>query len=548
MTALTRTIAAVREGVSVWPRWLVLGVAGIAVVLLLGLPTIITPLATDQVLYALGARTILDGGQLYKDFWEIKPPLVFLIYAIPFAVAGEHMEAIRVLDLINTLFAMAAIFLLSRRYFSERAAVLAAAFYAFTYLARTNPSDLAEAESFMAAPLALAFYLYTPNASDRRAALRALGAGLLLGGVFALKSTAILFVLGLPAAELLWRDQGGWTPRRAAERLALAVGGFLLVQAVIVAYLAIGGALSDFIDIQRHYTAPYNRYRYAPAGMSHLRFLVQATADWIKSAAFIVVPAGAALFFALFRGREARAVWLLALLSALGVVAIWWQGKMFDYHWLLLIPLLAPLAGYAVDQLGVLFSRLDRSQAWAGWALLAGGLAALALTPIANKYDDYRVLARYASGSMDRRGVEAHYYPLFRQNHEVVDYIKANSGQGDRVFVWGLWPQIYFWLDRPLVDRFAANHGLRATWAPAAWRNELIDDLVADPPRYIAVAAGDNQPWLVGNGETSDQHLRDSFPELNLLLESNYQPVLNLDLFVLYERAPVAVQGRPPSR
>ena len=82
----------------------------IAFVIVLGLPTIIVPLATDQVIYSLGARTILDGGQLYKDFWEIKPPLIFLIYALPSAIAGEHMEAIRVLDLLNTLLAMGALF------------------------------------------------------------------------------------------------------------------------------------------------------------------------------------------------------------------------------------------------------------------------------------------------------------------------------------------------------------------------------------------------------------------------------------------------------
>jgi hypothetical protein len=158
------------------------------------------------------------------------------------------------------------------------------------------------------------------------------------------------------------------------------------------------------------------------------------------------------------------------------------------------------------------------------------------------------VLARYASGSMGRRDVEAHYYPQYRQNHQVVDYIEANSGVGDRVFVWGLWPQIYFWLDRPLVDRFVANHGLRATWTPASWRRALIDDLVADPPRYIAVATGDNQPWLVGTAQTSDQHLRDSYPELRSFLEVDYQPVLDLGLFVLYERAPVAVQAGPPQR
>lgn len=544
MTVLSRAIAAVTEGVSVWPRWLVLALAGVAFVLALGLPTVIIPLATDQVLYSLGARTVLDGGQLYEDLWDIKPPLIYLIYAIPFAIAGEHMEAIRVLDLLNTGLAVGAVFLLTRRFFSERAAVFAAGFYAFTYLAWTAADGLAEAESFMAAPLALAFALYVPDDARRDAGLRALAAGLLLGAAFALKGTALLFVLGLPAGELLLRREGQWSRMGAAGRLALAAGGFLLVQAAVAVYLAGAGALDDFIDIQRHYTVDYNAYRYPPQG-SHLRFLLDATSLWVESVPFLVVPAAGALLFALFRPRELGAVFLLALLSLLGVVGTWWQGKMFPYHWIILIPLLAALAGSAVDQLGVLLGRLERPRAVAAWAVLGVGLLVLAFQPLLDTYDDYRNLVRFADGSLSRREVEARYYVLYEQNHQLVDYVRANGDEDDRLFIWGLWPQPYFWLDRPLVDRFVVNHGLRATWAPDSWREELIEDLTANPPRFFAVARGDNQPWLVGTSQTSDEHLRDSFPELRAFLEERYVPVLDLELFILYERAPVLVQKAP---
>ena len=64
-------------------RGLLVTTGAALVVLFFGLPTLIIPLATDQVLYALGARTILDGGVLYSDLWEIKAPAVFLIYAAP---------------------------------------------------------------------------------------------------------------------------------------------------------------------------------------------------------------------------------------------------------------------------------------------------------------------------------------------------------------------------------------------------------------------------------------------------------------------------------
>ena len=63
----------------------------------------------------------------------------------------------------------------------------------------------------------------------------------------------------------------------------------------------------------------------------------------------------------------------------------------------------------------------------------------------------------------------------------------------------------------------------------------------APPPRYIALGLGDNQPWLVGTSQTSDEYVRDDFPQLLLFLQENYQLVRNFGIMVLFERLPVAV-------
>jgi hypothetical protein len=542
MTAILRALT------HAWPRWLVLTVSGVAFLLVLGLPTIIIPFATDQVWFALGTRTILDGGQLYRDFWEHSPPLIYFLYALPFLLAGEHMEAVRVFDLINVGVAMAGVFFLGRRFFGERAGVFAAGLYAFAYLAWTVPADLGERESFMAAPLAFALALYEPDDTRPDAPLRAVLAGLLLSVPFAFKAPALLFVLALPAAELLLRREGSWSTSGAAYRLALAALGFAVLPVALALYMVAGGVLDNFIDIERHYTVHYNAYRYPPGAASQLRFLLDGTSNFITSASFLVVPAGGAVLFAFFRSRDARAVALLAFVTLMAVAGIWWQGKMYSYHWVVLLPLLAPLAGYAVDQLGVLFARLPTPRALGAWALLAAALIVLAYPVLRDTYDDYRVLIRYADGSMSRRDVETHYYPLYVQNHQLVDYVRAHSNENDQIFVWGLWPQVYFWLDRPLVDRFVVNSGLRATWAPQSWRRELMADLTANPPRFFAVARGDRQPWLAGTTETSDEHLRDHFPELNNLLASQYRPVRDFGLFLLYERLPASVRADTSSR
>jgi 4-amino-4-deoxy-L-arabinose transferase-like glycosyltransferase len=541
MTALSRALVAVSDSVRVWPRWLTVSIVIGGFVLIFGLPTIIIPLATDEVLFAIGARTVIDGHQLYRDFWDIKPPLIYLLYALPLSIAGVHMEAVRVFDLLNTALAMAATYLLARRFFGERAGMIAAIFYGFTYLGWSPNDALGETESFMAAPLAFAFWLYLPDDARRDAPLRAVAAGLLLGVAFALKTSAVLFLFGLPLAELALRQRSEWRREGIAGRLALAALGFLAVQAALSAYLAIAGVLHDFIDIQRHYTLHYNAYRFAPGGHSHERFLLDATGIWIKDAAFLTVPAFAGLLVAFVRSRHARGAALLGMLALIGVVSIWWQGKMFQYHWLVVIPILAALAGFALDEAIAVFARLPRQQSLAALALLAIGLLALAEQPLTNTYDEYRTLIRYADGSFTRHQVEANYYPLYANNHQVVDYLRAHSDAGDRVYVWGFWPQVDFWFGHSF-DRFVFNSGLRATWSPQSWRDELIRDLRAHPPRYIAIGQGDVQPWLVGTSQTSQQAL-DNFPPLAAIVAADYRPVLDAGVMVLYERQPAAVRA-----
>ena len=163
--------------------------------------------------------------------------------------------------------------LLGRRLFSGRAGVFGAVFYAFTYLTWVSKDALAEAEAFMAVPVVLAFFFHT--ADDRESAYPSAAlAGVLLGLAFALKSTAVLFLLGFPAAELLLPGES-WSRGGALRRLGLALGGFAIVQLVFALYLAAGGALGDFIDIQRHYTAHYNAYRFAPEDIARVSWSME---------------------------------------------------------------------------------------------------------------------------------------------------------------------------------------------------------------------------------------------------------------------------------
>jgi 4-amino-4-deoxy-L-arabinose transferase-like glycosyltransferase len=496
----------------------------------------------------MGARTVLDGDRLYADLWDLKSPLIYIVYTIPLAIVGTAEAGYRAFDLLNTLVVVGALFLLGRRFFSDRAGVIAGALYAFAYLTTAQLDGLGQTESFMAAPLILAYAVYPFRNDDQHADRRAVAAGLLLGIVVALKFSALPLLLGLPALEFIRRRDADWTPAAALRRLVLSGAGIVAVQLVWIGYLALSGALSAFIDIQENFTRPYQDFRWSPAELPYWRFIVDGTSDWLTSVAFLSIPAWAALLIGLTRGPR-RAVLFLATLALLGFVSVWWQGKMFRYHWLIVLPLLAPLAGYAIDQALVQVDRLSRRERLAGYTALAIGFVVFAMGPLLYAYDGYGLLLDRITGDKTASEVEARYVVERPANHEVVDYIRAEGSADDSFFVWGFWTIPHFLEERPLPSRFVTNAGLRATWAPAKWRRELIEDLEAARPRFIIVAAGDRQPWLVGTSQTSDEFYCNDFPALRSFVEDSYEPVVNNGLFTLYDReaSEASAPGRCPS-
>jgi hypothetical protein len=504
-----------------------------SLVLLLGLPTLIVPLYTDQTVFALGARTILSGGFPYRDLWDVKSPAIYFVYALAFVPLGQHMVSVRILDLMNTALAMGAIYLLGRRLFGERAGIFAGCLYGVTYLTRAGFDGLGQTESFLALPVVGSILLYGPS-SRRDANARAFLSGVFLGLAFSIKFSAAFYVLALPAVELLFAER----PLRivpALKRLSMASAGFFVVPAVFAVYLAAGGALGDFIDIQRLHVWPYTSLHWSPPGESYLHFVARATHDYVTGSLFLVVPAAGALFVAL-AGPRRRETALVALLAVASLFGVWGQGKFFPYQWLAMIFPLALLAGFAIDRVIAYMSGTGAAaQRLAAYGLAGAFLVLLTPSLVSNPYEQYRHFLGYAMGRLTQADNEGQWGPFFAYDREMLDYVKANGGGDTSLFIWGNWPIVYWWADQPLASRFVYDTGLSADWAPESWREELTTDLESNPPRFIAVAGGDRQPWLRGNSKTAAE-LVDDYPGLREILAGSYEPVWANDLLLLYER------------
>src|SRR5712691_2493994 len=95
------------------------------------LPSLLHPQPIDdEAVYSVVANEIVDGGRLYADAVERKPPLLFWTYAAIFKAAGKfNWKALHAAAFVWTLATMAGLYVSCRMLFDFETGLIAALFY-----------------------------------------------------------------------------------------------------------------------------------------------------------------------------------------------------------------------------------------------------------------------------------------------------------------------------------------------------------------------------------------------------------------------------------
>src|SRR5579884_291949 len=89
--------------------------AGLALAFVYGLPTLAYGFGRDQGLFYYLGREWLAGRIPYRDAFDVKPPGIYLVYAVAIRLFGPHLWSVRLLELLGVLTAGYLIALCVRR-------------------------------------------------------------------------------------------------------------------------------------------------------------------------------------------------------------------------------------------------------------------------------------------------------------------------------------------------------------------------------------------------------------------------------------------------
>ncbi len=429
----------------------------------------------DEAFLATQGRVINDGGHLYQDVVDRKPPIVPYVYAITQRITGsDEIVWVRVLGIAAHVLTALLLAAIARRRWGERAAFAAALLYLVACVGLVvEDSQAANFEVFMLPLMAAAMWL-----ADRR---RPAGAGLAAAAATLAKQVAATTML--PLAYLAWRD----------DRMK----GLVRLGAAFVLPIALAAAIFGWNDF--------------------FFWVFTGTGSYLDPSGSWSVAFG--------RGLWGGFMFLCANLGALILVIGAWRKRHEDLD--LWLWLLAAAIGTAS---GLRFFGHYFLQLAPPFSLLAAGTIANARRPVWIRTGLLGLFTIVVSLTL---AFTAH-PKILRPYDRVAVAVEAHTHTDDHIFVWGQFPEVYWASDRPPATRFltsgfltgfgggrSSSHVGRQYAVTGAW-DDFNADLSLHPPALIVDASA-------GTSFSMDR-----FPEFADFVAANYVRVDDIDGVVLY--------------
>jgi hypothetical protein len=447
-------------------------------------------------------KALSNGAILYKEIWDNKPPLLYVIYAL---FNGDQFY-VRLASLIVGLLSIVVFFHLAKKVFQNRASIIVSTiFYSVIFGLPLIEGNIANAENFMVLPILMSFYLMV-GVQKKKKNFYAIISGVLLSIAFLIKIVAIfdLVALGLIIFTARFTEEISFNRRNIKREIKSAILGLETEARLVIAfavpivitafYFLLMGAFSDFLRAalsQNVGYVGYGNYFLFPMGLLFIKLtLLLFTTLLIFRYRRFLGPGGELVF-----------IWVaFSLFSAL------FSARPYTHYLLVLLPAASLLVGYIFE------TKKTRYVAIA--FVLAIGFIVNRNFKMYTKILPYYVnYFKFISG-----GSVLSYQSFFDKNtprdYELARFIMTKTRKDESVFLWGDNAQVYALSGKLPPGRYAV-----------AYHITFYKDGIEETKKAI----GKKSPKYIIEVKHS--------PEIENFL-SNYTLLYTIDNVLIYERQP----------
>lgn len=467
-----------------WPAAVsvALGVVISAVVLyLLRRHFIDMPLERDESAYAYLGKRLLEGEIPYRDFYEMKPPLLFASYAALVALFGYSAIGLHWAALALGFWNSVWVYAIGTRIFGYFYGFIACLSYVLLIANPYTTAMLAESELVLLAFVLPGIYClfrweYAHQNSNPGSYWWLFTCGFLLAcGVLVRQSGIFFFGLAALFPFLVFRQQ---QPRSFPNLLKWAgwvSAGVLTPVVAMLLWINALGVWDEFWFWNVEYGSTYASALKQDIWMNAFKMafsLVSRSAQlyWVFAALGL-----AALLTPRLPGRYRLCLLALALVSFLAIT----PGKRFYTHyWLQLLPSLALLMAaffyHAEQWIARAIPRTNWRPAIAGLTVMMLLIPVTRNSPTQLRGDHDRILRMLFPGNP------------FPENKVLADFLAPKMQPEDQIAILGSEPQYYVYLDKKAPSKhFYMAFTMRPIPQSEGWQQEALDSITHQKPRFI---------------------------------------------------------------
>lgn len=458
----------------------------LVLVVLLRIPSLFEPYwYGDEAIYLTLGQGIKQGLILYKNIFDHKPPVIYLL-----AAASGSVFWFRLLLLFWHAATIAVFWDLANRLFSkkEKMVVLATSLFALLTTIPLFEGNIANSEIFMLGPTVGAFLLLF--SAKKLGFLRLFSAGLLFSLAVLFKVPAVfdLFALGV-----FWVMVTALKRRaifETARQLFITGLGFSLPILLTVVYFWSAGGLSQYVNIAWFQNFTYISRWDAPA-FSLATTLAQAGMS-LRAAVLALVL----LFLFVLRKRLDKTLLFSLIWFSLALFAALLSGRPYPHYIIQVIPPLSLLVSI------LMFGR-EKERFWPVPFLLL-----FLISLVFYKFYYYPTFPYYANFLAFAKGdkTQGEYFEYFDKRtamiYRLAQIISERTGKSDRVFIWGTAPEVYALSHRLPPGRYITSFHIK----DFDGKGETMAALKKSKPKYIIILRDE----------------KDEFPEFFKFLYENF--------------------------
>lgn len=497
----------------------------ICLLIIIGGVSLLYPFGRDQGEYATIALENSRGKAVYRDIFNVKPPLTHLTHRLALAIFGQSMLAIRLFDLIWQGTTVFLIIILSDRIIKKPYIGFLAAFLYLTWYYSLGYWYTAQTDGFLTLLLLISLLAFISYQNKEKVWL-VFVTGFAIGMAVMFKySIGILIIFLLIMIFFRYRTKG----YKAAFFLII---GFTAPIIISIFILAIQGSLDDFVSTQISYILKYNVLIGSERSLWNFLSLI------LFEPVILLSTISMFIFLVLITRKRFEYGVLIFLWWVAAFVHLVVQNKFYIYH---AIPLLAPgaiMAGYIIS---IFYEKTNFTKIPRHFFLFVGTITLLFVSLLPWLKTNQKTMVEFLKADSKLADVYKQFgdyekgdYSV-RADMEAAAYLKSQTDENDTLFIWGFEPTVYFLAERSSASRFLYNFPLYGDFGWPELRVQLVEELEQNKPQYIVVVQNDPIPWVTGTENDSISALLE-FPELYKLIAERYTFETQIEDFYLYRQ------------